>query len=323
MAFTIRNFRWGDMPELVALINLSSRADGDEFVMTEENLRHQFNSPGADPEKDGFQAVTPEGKLAGGSFVRLMLDGGRGLSNGVVHPAYRGRGIGTALLRAGDAYLMKRAEADKPGDFPIFMQRFIPATNAAAKTLLQAEGYYAARHFYIMRIGLETPPEPPQFPAGVVLRPFDIGRDGRAVYEAYLDSFSEHWGFMPIPYDAWQHMFHDRSRHDHSLWAIATAGDEIAGISINRIWGQDQPDTGWVDILGVRSPWRKQGLGAALLRESFARFKARGMTVAGLNVDAANATGAVGLYERVGMQVYRQQTAYRKVLRGCAEDIQE
>ena len=58
-----------------------------------------------------------------------------------------------------------------------------------------------------------------------------------------------------------------------------------------------------MDWLAVLASHRGRGIGAALLRRSFASFAARGLHRVRLNVDAENATGATALYERVGMRV--------------------
>ena len=59
-------------------------------------------------------------------------------------------------------------------------------------------------------------------------------------------------------------------------------------------------------------PWRRRGLGSALVARSLIVFRERGMTSAGLGVDADNPTGALGLYERAGFEVDFRSTAYRK-----------
>jgi ribosomal protein S18 acetylase RimI-like enzyme len=59
---------------------------------------------------------------------------------------------------------------------------------------------------------------------------------------------------------------------------------------------------------------RGRGIGELLLRHTFTRFKDKGWTKVGLGVDSSNATGAVRLYERVGMNVTRQFDAYEKVI---------
>jgi mycothiol synthase len=70
-----------------------------------------------------------------------------------------------------------------------------------------------------------------------------------------------------------------------------------------------------VDDVGVRRPWRRQGLALALLRHAFGEFYRRDIQGAALVVDATSLTGATKLYEKAGMQVFRQFDSYEKVLR--------
>jgi ribosomal protein S18 acetylase RimI-like enzyme len=72
---------------------------------------------------------------------------------------------------------------------------------------------------------------------------------------------------------------------------------------------------GWVGSLGVLRPWRKRGLGLALLRHSFNEFYRRGKRKVGLGVDAQNLTGALRLYENAGMHVHKAFDQYEKELR--------
>ncbi len=72
---------------------------------------------------------------------------------------------------------------------------------------------------------------------------------------------------------------------------------------------------GFVNILGVRRPWRKLGLGLAFLHHAFGEFYRRGKRKAGLGVDAENLTGALRLYEKAGMHVHMQFDLFEKELR--------
>jgi ribosomal protein S18 acetylase RimI-like enzyme len=92
-------------------------------------------------------------------------------------------------------------------------------------------------------------------------------------------------------------------------------GDQIAGINLCRSHWIDDPDTGWVGTLGVRRPWRKRGIGLALLRHAFNEFYRRGKRKVGLGVDAQNLTGALRLYEGAGMHVHQASDLYEKELR--------
>jgi ribosomal protein S18 acetylase RimI-like enzyme len=69
-----------------------------------------------------------------------------------------------------------------------------------------------------------------------------------------------------------------------------------------------------VGLLGVRKPWRKRGLGKALLVHAFREFRDRGYDRATLGVDSENPTGATRLYESVGMHVETTFVTFEKEL---------
>lgn len=167
------------------------------------------------------------------------------------------------------------------------------------------------RHFFRMEIDLEQEPEEPVWPDGIGVRTF---RDGetRAVYDASCDAFADHWDFVPIYFEDWERFTVGSSTFDPMLWFIAEDGEDIAGFSLCR--PERWPGVGHVGILGVRPPWRRRGLGLALLLHSFHALRARGRTKADLGVDAENTTGAVRLYERAGMYVARRSDSYEKEL---------
>ncbi|MGE5251406.1 MAG: GNAT family N-acetyltransferase, partial [Bacteroidota bacterium] len=106
---------------------------------------------------------------------------------------------------------------------------------------------------------------------------------------------------------------------DPSLWHIAWDGDQVAGYSLCRF----RSGIGWVGTLGVRRPWRKRGLGMALLQHSFGEFHRRGMKTVSLGVDAANPTGARRLYQKAGMQIAAQYVIYEKEYRPGREFEEE
>jgi ribosomal protein S18 acetylase RimI-like enzyme len=75
---------------------------------------------------------------------------------------------------------------------------------------------------------------------------------------------------------------------------------------------------GFVNTLGVRAPWRRRGLGLALLHAAFGRFWEQGEHRVALGVDAENPTEAKRLYERAGMRAVWRADVYEKVLRGLS-----
>jgi ribosomal protein S18 acetylase RimI-like enzyme len=96
-------------------------------------------------------------------------------------------------------------------------------------------------------------------------------------------------------------------------------GEEIAGLALcSPTLGPDR-STGVVETLGVRRPWRRKGLGLALLQHAFSEFHARGHKQVGLGVDSKNLSGATRLYKKAGMQVTQELAVYEKELRAGEE----
>jgi hypothetical protein len=96
--------------------------------------------------------------------------------------------------------------------------------------------------------------------------------------------------------------------YDATLWMIAWDGNQIAGFSQNRF----RKEIGWIGTIAVRRPWRRKGLGIALMHHTFGEFYKRGTLIIGLGVDSANLTGATRLYERAGMYVAGEFALYEK-----------
>src|SRR3954447_2658872 len=162
-----------------------------------------------------------------------------------------------------------------------------------------------------VEFGVEAPPEP-VIPEGIELRLYRHPDDEQQVYEAVQEAFADHWGFHPQSIESWREFTVKWRNFDPDLWLLAWAGDEVAGASLNYPDRVDDPGYGWIGTLGVRRPWRRRGVGEALLRRSFAMLHARGLRTVRLGVDAENPTGATRLYERVGMRVLRQSDTWER-----------
>jgi ribosomal protein S18 acetylase RimI-like enzyme len=135
--------------------------------------------------------------------------------------------------------------------------------------------------------------------------------DARAFHAASGEAFEDEWGHSPMEFDAWWDMRSKDPQFDPSLWFLVRDGDEIA--AVNRCEG-GRYGGGYVGLLGVRKPWRKRGLGKALLLHAFREFRDRGYDRATLGVDSENPTGATRLYESVGMHVETTFVTFEKEL---------
>ena len=176
-----------------------------------------------------------------------------------------------------------------------------------------ALGFKPSRHSYRMEIDLAGEAREPSWPDGIAVRPV---RDDehQLVYDAVFEVWRDTSDPMDETFDEWAHWTVRSDAFDPSLWFLAFAGDELAGLSLCRQDATD-PTAGYVGTLGVRRAWRKQGLGEALLLHSFAAFRQRGWKRGTLGVDASSPTGATRLYERAGMRIYRDTAFFERPVR--------
>lgn len=309
----IRPFRWADLHDMAEMINRAREVDGEAPVPLGE-VRRNYQMPDFEPENESFVAVTLDNEIVGSCRAMLDPESGMIFGGGVVHPAYRGQGIGTRLLRATDERIIERAMIELPPEMPITIRRGGVDSNASTARLLTNAGYHLVRYFYDMVIDLNVPLPPVTLPDGIKLRPFVKGRDARAVYDAYDDAYCDHWGYVSLPFAVWRQIMFDE-RFDPDLWIIAVADETVVGLCLAEGLEGTETARGWVDALAVRREWRGRGLGAALLRAQFAAMQAKGAQIAALAIDADWDSGATTLFERAGMRVHRRYSTYCKPIR--------
>jgi mycothiol synthase len=186
------------------------------------------------------------------------------------------------------------------------------STNRDVLEALEQRGFRLVRHSHRMLTALAEASPEPVWPAGIVLRTFEPG-DERVFYEVQQETFRDSWEPIDEPYDEWAHWLLSPPSFAPDLWFLAHENGDPAGIAICHPH-RARADLGWIRILGVRRPWRRRGLGRALLLHAFAQFRGRGFSKAGLGVDAESLTGANRLYEEVGMRVASRFDIYEKVV---------
>jgi mycothiol synthase len=293
-----RQARRKDLEAAAEVINEHSRRLHGVGDATPAELLQYWESPDVDFEQDVLLAEDDDGKVVG--YADVGVNGG--------HVWLDVRGTESAALATLLAAIEQRAAEKKPG---AKLMAFTSAEDEPLRRLYEDSGYELIRHSFRMRIELDQDISPAEWPEGLTVRALREGDEGR-VYETHVASFTGTWMFEPEPYENWKHWFVDDPSFDPSLWLLAEAGDDLAGIVIARASGVE-PGLGWIRILGVLPEYRNRGLGQALLRQTFAEFKRRGFEAVGLGVDAENPTGAVRVYERAGMQVSRTSLLFEKV----------
>jgi mycothiol synthase len=184
--------------------------------------------------------------------------------------------------------------------------------DAAVERRLVAAGFTQVRTFW--RMGGPVPPEAAPAPevSRLVIRP---ATDTHLVHELYEASFAGHWGHEGASHDAWLARVSRRVGHDPSLWSVAEVDGVPAGLLLcSRQMAQE--DALYVATLGTLAPYRRRGIGAALLHHAFAVARQEGYGQVRLGVDSDNPTGAPGVYRRAGLDLLFAMHAWRKDLTG-------
>jgi ribosomal protein S18 acetylase RimI-like enzyme len=94
-------------------------------------------------------------------------------------------------------------------------------------------------------------------------------------------------------YASWQRAFTTDVEHEPACCFLAFDGEHLAGVAL--CWS-----SAFIKDLCVAGPYRRRGLGAALVSHALRHFAARGERVVTLKVEADNPSGARRLYERLG-----------------------
>jgi mycothiol synthase len=310
--YALRAATHEDVPAVVAAGRAANLADSGTVDIREHRILDDWRRPRFDPACDAWVVTGPDGEVVAAAYTWDEEPATVFVSVGWVHPAHRGRGLGTALALAVERRALRDASAPPAGTAPRVHQVF-DATNAGARALFDERGYVPVRAFLHMEIRLEPGVDAGVPPPGIAIRPRRED-DDPAIFVTVEEAFREHWGFQPSRYEEWLKEWRGSATYDPTLWLVATEGDEIVGVMLANA---EDDGRGWIGDLGVRDAWRGRGIGEALLRAAFAMFERRGLTTVTLNVDRDNATGATRLYERAGMRERQRWQVVSKTLTGA------
>lgn len=215
-----------------------------------------------------------------------------------VDQAHTGRGIGTALTRWTEQVLQARRSRTA--------QQVAPEPDTAAAALLSDHGYARSWTSWVKMSDQDTIAH--RFlPDGVRVRTFELA-DAEAAHAVIEDAFSAWIGRERTTLEEWTIENLRRAGGDPAHHRVAIANGDVVGASIVH----DSDDTAWIYQLAVRDDHRGKGIAQELMASSFEAARSRGVPRAALGTDTR--TGALGLYERLGMRVRATWHVWEKSL---------
>jgi mycothiol synthase len=299
--FVVRPATEDDIDDMARLVQAVDQHDDGVVEPIRTHLEDEWANPLFDAADDTVLACADDGTLAAVAFCWGIEPTASVEAWINVHPAYRGHGLGTWLVRWAELRTRRYLAS---GTRTLLRPS---VSSDAGRAFLESLGFRHVRTFWHMsRVldGTEVAGTPPD---GVTIRPYREG-DGPALHRVLESAFEDHFGFEPMAYDAWEAGNLRAPSTELSLIFLAErAGEPVAALIAGFV-----EDESWVFELGVQREHRGLGIGRALLRRVFAELVAKGRTSVKLSVDGENESGATRLYEREGMKRGRSWQVYEK-----------
>jgi mycothiol synthase len=284
---TSRPLGLGDAEAVYEVMAAQEEADLGKVAIELADISGDWQRPSFDV------AAGTVGVFDGDVLVGYAELSGRDRADAAVHPAYRGRGIGTALAQwVSD---LGRSRGSDVVGMPV-------PKGSPGDRLLGALGWQVRWESWVLQLpeGKEIVRQP--LPDGYVLGAAETEPDRRAAWTVLEDAFLE-WSRRD------RQTFEDfcavtTDRPGFEPWNLRVAKDPqgvVGACHVTLAAGDRGSVYAYVHRLAVRKDRRRLGLARAMLADAFACARAHGATVSELSTDSR--TGALSLYERVGMVV--------------------
>lgn len=279
-----RPLQFTDAAAVTSVMAAQELYDVGEVVIEEADIVADWQRPGY---------VVPEhavGVFDGEDLVAYAEVTYADRGDAAVHPAHRGRGVGTALA----GWMQERAR--ELGGSVVGMP--VPQ-GSAGDVLLEALGYRPRWESWVLEL-----PEGATIPE----RPLPEGYTIGAAEEADLEGA---WHVQEDAFLEWS----VRGKDDFATWQSGTVkrpgfepwnlrvvkgpSGDVVGVALIQMSDLNGKRSGFIARLATRKDLRGLGLGQALLVDAFAVAAEHGATRSELSTDSR--TGALSLYEKVGM----------------------
>jgi GNAT superfamily N-acetyltransferase len=275
-----------DAPAVYELMAAQEKADVGRVEIEPEDIVGDWSRPSWDV------ATHTVGVFDGDRMVAYGEITGHDRGDAAVHPDYRRRGIGTAIA----GWMRQTAVALGGQGYGSPVPQGSPGD-----ALLEKLGYRVRHTSWVLAMPDGKEIAPRELPPGYAVREARP-EEYRDVHDVLEDAFLE-WSVRD------RESFEDfeaksLQRGGFEPWNLRVAVDDagaVVGVALLIMATGERGREVYIDRLAVRADQRNRGLAQALLVDAFAMGHEHGALRSTLSTDSR--TGALGLYEKVGMEV--------------------
>ena len=284
---TARPLTMADARAVYEVMSALQVAETGRADIEEADIVADWQQPSVD-----VPAVTM-GVFDGARLVGYAEAAKSGRGDAAVHPDEHGRGIGTALAR----WMQERSRELGATEIGMPVPR-----GGSGDRLLEALGYHERWTSWVLQMPEDAVIPARELPDGYEVRearPEEYEDVHRVVDEAFLE-----WSQRdPEPFEDFEAGILGRRGFEPWQLRVAVGPEGVVGAAV-LIMARDDDGAlveGYVQQLAVHRDERGRGLAQPLLVDAFRLAREHGAPACGLSTDSR--TGALGLYEKVGMVV--------------------
>ncbi len=285
-----------DLDAIVALFHARDSRTTDQPESAHEYLTWIWDMSYVDLARDS--RLLP-GSEVPDAFAQLVCDpdGGPPQLDWSVHPRLDLGPAAASVFDWAEAQRAARAIA-------LPLRTHVMSDDAEARGFLEGRGFTQVRTSWDMTRDLSPDERIAGPPPGVTVRQFRAGEES-LLYRVADTSFQDHWDHVPWTLESFSESML-ATPWEPALTFFAEVDGQVAGELIALPFD----DRGYIASVGVLREFRGRGAASTMLRRAFAALAERGLPRVELSVDAASPTGAVSLYEGLGMRAVRSYATF-------------
>ncbi|HEX9091736.1 MAG TPA: GNAT family N-acetyltransferase [Anaerolineales bacterium] len=300
-----------DIPRILSLRMAAEAVDQDGIEISEQVLRLQLNLPGHDPLHDRWVIENPDdpSTLVASALIRRPPGADTADANVLVHPDFRQRGLGTALLDR----ITDRARQLGVGAIQIYAN----ARHMQASAFLHANGFFSLGAYTELRLSAGVRLPPVIWPYGYTLRTYAEVQDLSVLAQAMNLAYIPLWGHQEVTEEEMSSWLPDFN--PQGIFLVFSEKGRVIGISrtepspeCSQVNGEP---TGYIDAPGIVPQHRRLDLYRALVLTGIRWLRDQGQVLIEME-SWGDKLEVLKMYRELGFIDKRQLVCYELKLTG-------